>query len=298
MKTMPSRDASRPLRASARKWMAPALIAALLLLVVGVASASAASSIEGIWKFAGGEIGVHEGAGGKLEGTVVQATDFDECVHPVGQAIWTDMALQPDGSYQGFHQWYFANSGCKENPELGPTAWRVLEENGKPYLLVCLSNPGTTQPTIAPNGTSTGVTYKCIPSEHTAELPTTGGGSGSSGSGSGNPTGTGEVKGEIVEHLTLPGTKQCLSGRRFEIHLAEPKLDPFKTVTVTLQGHKIATKHRGNFVVATISLAGLKRGKFTIAIHATTVLGHHLSGTRTYHTCSKTPKHSKPSKLR
>jgi hypothetical protein len=85
--------------------------------------------------------------------------------------------------------------------------------------------------------------------------------------------------------------------RLFEIHLAEPKYDPFKTVVVTIKGRKVKTVHRGNYVVATVNLKGLKQGTFTVKIHATTVLGHQLSGSRTYHTCAKKAKKSKPSKL-
>jgi hypothetical protein len=132
------------------------VIAAAMLLAVGVgtASAGATSNIEGIWSFNGGQIGVQRLSNGTFEGTVVAETKFAECSHPVGQQIWTGMTLQPDGSYFGFHQWYFAAPTCVLNPTLGPTAWRVLEgTDGSHYLRVCLSHPGTTQPTVAVNGT-------------------------------------------------------------------------------------------------------------------------------------------------
>jgi hypothetical protein len=257
-------------------------IAATLLLAVGAASAGAASSIEGIWSFNGGQIGVQRLANGTYSGTVVVATEFAECAHPVGQEIWTGMTEQPDGSYRGLHQWYFGPPACNENPERGPTAWRVLQEaNGSRYLRVCFSHPGTSQPTIAADGSDRGATYGCANSALTALLP------GAPGSG---------VAGS-KESLTLPSTKKCLSARSFKIHLADPKYDPLKKVTVTLRGHKIrsrkiATARRGNYIVATISLRGLPRGAFTIKIHATTVLGHSLSTSRTYHTCNKKNKRS------
>jgi hypothetical protein len=293
---MPSTDANRPPRTRRRRWPALALVAALVL-TVGAASATAASNIEGVWSFGGGQIAVEGLSNGTFAGTVVAETKFAECVHPVGQQIWTGMTLQPDGSYDGYHQWYFENSGCKENPERGPTAWRVLEEaGGSSYLLVCLSSPGSSQPSIAPNGSFSGVTYGCIKSALTAPLPTTGNPGSGSGSGSSSTPGSG-VAGEI-ERLSLPSAKKCLSARVFRIHLLEPKYDPFKTVQVTIKGRKIATTRQGNYVVATINLKGLKHGKFTVVIKATTVLGHQLSGTRTYHTCAKKAKNTKPAKLR
>lgn len=257
-------------------------IAATLLVAVGAASAGAASSIEGIWSFNGGQIGVQRLANGTYSGTVVVATKFAECAHPVGQEIWTGMTEQPDGSYFGLHQWYFGGSACQENPLRGPTAWRVLQEaNGSRYLRVCFSHPGTSQPTIAADGSVRGATYGCTNSALTALLPA--------------PPGSGVAGSK--ESLTLPSAKKCLSARSFKIHLADPKYDPLKKVTVTLQGHKIrsrkiATSRRGNYIVATINLRGLQKGAFTIRIHATTVLGHSLSTSHTYHTCNKKNKRS------
>jgi hypothetical protein len=283
------------------------LLAALLLvaatamtLLVSSASAGSTASIEGIWSFEHGQIGIKALSNGTFEGTVVEETTFGECPHPVGQPIWTDITAQADGSYWGLHQWYFEHESCKANPELGRTAWRVMEEpNGSKYLLVCLSNPGPTepQPTIAANGTHANASYGCFRSDLTAALPTTGSppGSNSAGSNSGSTPKSGVLA--EVERLSLPSAKKCLSVRLFQIHLAEPKYDPFKTVLVTIKGHKIATSRHGNYVVATISLKGLKKGTFTVKIAATTVLGHHLSGSRTYHTCAKKAKSSKPGKL-
>lgn len=240
---------------------------------------------------------------------MVVATKFAECTHVVEEPIWTNITEKPDGSYWGLHQWFFAN--CTKNPELGPTAWRVITEpDGSYYLRVCFSHPGTTQPTIAPNGdpkeeseyAAYHVTYGCYSSTPTAELPEPPGsetppgstGSGSTGSGT---TGSGTAGSGVAgakETLTLPSAKQCVSARLFKIHLAEPKYDPFKTVTVTLKGRKIATVRKGKFIVAKIDLEGLPKGAFTVKITATTVLKHHLSATRTFHTCAKKAK--KPSK--
>ena len=250
----------------------PLLIAIIvtLLLALGAGSAGAASNIEGIWSFNGGQIGVQRLSNGTYEGTVVVATKFAECAHEVGEPIWTGITEQSDGSYWGLHQWFFPPPTCAKNPSLGLTAWRVLQEaNGSHYLRVCFSHPGTSQPTIAVDGSDGGTTYGCTNSALTAPLP------GVPGSG---------VAG-FKESLRLPSAKKCLSARLFKIHLADPKYDPLKTVTVTLKGRKIATSRKGNFIVATINLRRLPKGAFTLKIRATTVLRHHLSSNRTYHTC-------------
>lgn len=262
------------------------IAATILLLTIGVASAAATSNIEGIWEFDGGQIAIQpENGGPKLEGVVVVPTKFAECTHPVGQQIWKEMELK-EGFYVGFHQWYMTSETekCALNLAHGPTAWRVMEEaSGSRYLVVCLSHPGTSQPTVTASGECVDATYGRVRSEFTAPTPVVGGSTGVQA---------------FQETLTLPGAKRCLSGRSFKIHLLEPTDDPFKTVSVKLKGHKIATVHSGKYIVATINLKGLKLGKFTVKIVATTVLGHHLSGSRTYHTCAKKSKKSKPKSLK
>jgi hypothetical protein len=304
-KAMPITRSTSP-RPRRRKPLLIAIAVTILLLSVGVATAAATASIEGVWSFSGGQINIQpEGTSGKFEGIVVAPTKFAECTHPVEQKIWKEMTLQPDGSYWGFHQWYKSNheGTCEENPVLGPTAWRVIEEpNGSRGLRVCLSYPGGPQPTIPPGSEGTGATYGCLTSSFTAPTPVVGGseggstGSGTPSSGAGTPTG-GSGTAAYKESLSLPSTKKCLSVRLFQIHLLEPTYDPFKTVSVTFKGHKIATTRHGKYVVATINLKNLPHGHFTIKIAVTTVLDHHLSATRTYHTCAKTPKKSKPKNL-
>jgi hypothetical protein len=265
------------------------------LLLTGVATAAASPDIEGIWSFNGGQIGVQHTSNGSYVGIVVAETKFAECAHPVGQKIWTNIVEQPDGSFHGLHQWYLVK--CKENPVLGPTAWRILTAaDGSHYLRVCFSHPGTSQPLIAANGdpkeeseyASFDVTYGCTNSSLTAPLPPTPGAPNTSASG--NPGASAQGKGGstgLVESLTLPGSKRCLGGKRFVIRLKDPKYDPLKTVTITLHGHKLATSRDGSNVVAKIKLSRPLKGPLTIEIHATTVLGHHLSAHRTYHLCSK-----------
>jgi hypothetical protein len=278
-----------------------ALTAALLLLTSGVATAAATPTITQVWSFSGGEIAIQpEGTTGKYEGVVVKETAFATCTHPVGERIWTEIEPQTDGSFWGKHQWYKTTgtaASCTPNPTRGDTAFRVVEDSSGAYLRVCLSEPGKPQPTIPPgsagSGSYPGGEHGCVSSSLVSPLPTTNGGGSTPGSTPNGKSGTQAY----IERLILPGNAKCLSSRQFVIHLKDPENDPFKTVKITIKGHKIKTKRVGKYINATISLKGLPHGKFTIKISAVTVLGHHLSGTRTYHTCAKKAKKSKPKKL-
>ncbi len=185
---------------------------------------------------------------------------------------------------------------CAENPVLGPTAWRVLEgSGGTHYLRVCFSHPETSQPMIAANGdpqqeseyAAYHVTYGCTNSALIAPLPVTSGANRKGGSGGNGANGVAPT----VETLSLPSTKLCLKrAPRFKISLKDPKYDPFKTVTVLYKGHVVATTRSGQEILATIKLRHLRKGAFTITVHATTVLGHKLSSRRTYHVCRRHKK--------
>jgi hypothetical protein len=253
------------------------LVGALLLasaLLVGrlatqAARATSAPSIEGVWSFNGGKVAIQREPDGSFTGTVVAATRFAECSHPIGEAMWTSMRLQADGSYWGLHQWFFEGSQCIVNPQRGPTAWRVLETSkGGRFLRACFSSPGTVQPTIAPSGASAHVSYGCVDSALVAPTPT---------------SGTAALK----EAVGLPGTRRCFSRRVFRIHLRDPRNDPLQEVVVRLAGRRLRVVRHGNVFVSKIDLRGLPKGAFTLRIHAVTVLGHRLSASRTYHTCTR-----------
>jgi len=210
---------------------------------------------------------VMQASDGTFEGTVVAETKFAECTHPVGQVIWSQMRLQPDGSYDGFHQWYFESSSCPLNPTLGPTAWRVLQApGGAHFLRACLSSPGGSQPSIAADASVSGATFGCVDSARIAPLPATGILS-------------------LRQVASLPASRKCFSRRAFKIHVRDPIHDPFRTISISIGGHAIETRHEGHFSVATVNLRSLPRGTFTVRIQAITILGRKLSGHRTYHTC-------------
>lgn len=257
----------------------PSLLAVVLLCGAQAAqgAGSAASSpIEGVWSFNGGKVAIQSRGGPGFLGTIVDPTRFAQCSHPVGEVMWTEIAPRPDGSYWGFHQWYFESAACTPNPLRGSTAWRVLTAaSGSRFLRVCFSSPGTSQPTIAPDGSSANVTYACVDSALAAALPV----------GAAPASRAGALG--FARSVSLPSNRKCFSRRIFRIHLREPRYDPFKKVVVTLRRRRVTIVRHGKVFASTIDLRGLPRGRFTVTIRATTVLGHLLSGARRYHTCTK-----------
>jgi hypothetical protein len=252
-----------------------AMIAALLLTLAGTTALSAAPasasqpSIEGVWNFGGGTIIVAPNPAGQLVGTVASPTTFDACPHPVGQQIWTDIQETADGAYTGMHEWYRSDgTACVPIPMPGPTAFRVLaSSDGSDVLRVCFNHPGTTDPTIAPDGTTSNVNYGCTDSTPVSAIPTSA------------PS--------FSQTVVLPAASRsiCLSLRHFTIHILEPRHDPFVRLTVRLDGRAIKVAHHGNYMTAKIDLRGLPKGTYTVYIRGRTAAGFTVRGSRTYHTC-------------
>jgi len=268
-----TRGASHPRRVSALA--ATAFAIALLLLSAATTTSTAAPSapaIERVWSFNGGEVAIQAQPGGGFLGTVVAPTRFAACTHPVGEPMWTAIRAQADGSYWGFHRWFFETTPCTPQPQLGPTAWRVMSAAaGGSFLLVCFGAPGGPQPTIAADGTSANVGYGCVRSAEVAPVA---------------------AVASFHSAVTLPGSRRCLSRRSFQIHLHQSRYDPFAEVEVRLGHRRLHLRRHGNVFAARIDLRGLPRGTFTVKILLTTVLGHRIAGARTYHTC----RHRTPSK--
>ncbi len=260
--------------------MRPILRVLTVSLTLGLccpAVAAASAPIEEVWSFNGGEIAVQPGPAGTLVGTVVQATSFARCSHPVGETMWTDMRIQADGSYWGLHQWFAELPECVRVPVLGPTAWRVMPAaDGSEYLLVCFSRPGGPQPTIAPSGASANVTYACVASSPTAPVPV-------------QPPAGGESGPAGFAQMPAPASgEKCFRSRSLRIHLKHPKYDPLREAVITVGRRKLRVRRHGKRFASTIVLRHLPTGTFKITIQATTVLGHHLSSSRTYHSCAAT----------
>ena len=91
----------------------------------------------------------------------------------------------------------------------------------------------------------------------------------------------------FAQSFSLPSNRKCYGRRVFQIHIQDPRYDPLKEVLLTVGKRRLRVTRHGKLFAATIDLRGLPPGTFTVRIRATTVLGHHLSGSRTYHTCAK-----------
>jgi hypothetical protein len=256
------------------------LAGVLALPLATAAGAHAAADIEGTWTFGQGQVSVIQQADGRFAGTVVKATSFSSCAHPVGQKMWIDMAAQPDGQYFGKHQWFKTGGGCDPNGLFGPTAWRVLPQpDGKKLLRVCFTAPShpESQPSIAPDGTQTGARdgdgynwgdgQPCEDSTFVAPLS--------------KPT----FQNTVV--LPSQGKRKCRSRRSFRIRLRNPAGDPLVRATVKVNGKQVRVV-KGARLTAPVDLRGLPKGRYTVSITATTTLGRTIKGSRKYRTC--TPK--------
>jgi hypothetical protein len=190
--------------------------------------------------------------------------------------MWTQMRLQPDGSYWGLHQWYFATEACEPNPALGLTAWRVLSgEGGARFLRVCFSEPGSSsQPQISAAGVVSDATFGCVDSTRISALPSL------------SPA-------QLSKYLSQPSTGSCLARSTLKIHVHDPPSDPLEKVAVSLRSGKVRRvamlKRRGDSVTATLNLKGLTASKFTVNVQLTTVLGNRLSRKHVYSRCAALP---------
>lgn len=272
------------LRSIARRSLKLAPAALLAALCVG-ASATAAESntIEGVWSFKGGSIAISPLPDGTFQGIVDTETTFAQCPHPAGQVAWTDMRQQADGSFWGYDAWFVSEGTggeCKQDPHLGPTAWRVLSEpSGGHYLKVCFSHPETSQPKIAPNGTATEDTYGCVESALISPLPTVSG----SGSGSGS---TGGIS--YSNTVTLPPSSQCTLQKSLTIKLHDPKYDALVEVLVKLNGKKVMDVKGVKRIKKGVKLTSLPTsGTYKVSVVATTILKQRLTGSSTYKSCTK-----------
>jgi hypothetical protein len=159
---------------------------------------------------------------------------------------------------------------------------------------------------VSPEGLA--VTYPIIPPEELKEKGTeegggggstanaggsSNGGNGSTGASSASGSkGSGGSAGVISTRalptaaiaFALPSAKQCVSKRRFTIHIR--KLPGISWVSAVIKiDHKRVKAIGRTHITALVNLVGLPKGTFVLSITAKTSDGRSVTGTRTYHTC-------------
>ncbi|HEV3002018.1 MAG TPA: hypothetical protein VGW75_14845 [Solirubrobacteraceae bacterium] len=97
----------------------------------------------------------------------------------------------------------------------------------------------------------------------------------------------------VVEAPPAPAEQQCRSTRVFDVHLSR-RHGRLRSVTITLDGRRLAVRRRNGRFTARVDLRGRPEGEWVLGIRAVTVRGKVLRGTRTYHTCTTTKQMGLP----
>lgn len=84
---------------------------------------------------------------------------------------------------------------------------------------------------------------------------------------------------------TLPGTKACVSRRRFSIRLRVPRDSSVTSADVKVNGRSVAVR-RGARLRSVVNLTKLPKGRFRVQITMRLADGRTVKGTRTYRTCA------------
>jgi hypothetical protein len=100
---------------------------------------------------------------------------------------------------------------------------------------------------------------------------------------------SGDALGDV---LGLPPARNCVSRRKFTIHLRVPGGARVKSATIAING-KVKARVKGGKTRAPVNLRGLPRGKVKVKIATKATNGHTYKSTRTYRTCGlkKKAKH-------
>jgi hypothetical protein len=92
------------------------------------------------------------------------------------------------------------------------------------------------------------------------------------------------VKISSTAAFSLPPAKQCVSKRRFTIHVRKLSGITWVSAIIEINHKRIKTLGRAH-ITALVNLVGLPQGTFVLTITAKTSDGRTVTGTRTYHTC-------------
>lgn len=126
-----------------------ALAATLALIVAGASFAGQRDSdpILGYWNYGGGVVHV-TGGPTSVTGTIVKATRFSDCVHPVGELIWR--IGKTSTGYAGTHQWFnSAPPECKLGgpSDRGAANWSIVSSGSSLVLRLCTTSPSNSNDT-------------------------------------------------------------------------------------------------------------------------------------------------------
>jgi hypothetical protein len=93
--------------------------------------------------------------------------------------------------------------------------------------------------------------------------------------------------------FSLPPAKQCVSRRKFTIHVRKLPGITWVGAVIKINHKRIKTVGRAH-ITALVNLVGLPKGTFVLSITADASNGQSVTGTRTYHTCVPSSKNSYP----
>jgi hypothetical protein len=101
--------------------------------------------------------------------------------------------------------------------------------------------------------------------------------------------------------VQAPSNRRCVSRRKFRIRIRERRGVKIEAATVLLNGRRLKVIKRRVFArkrhIATVNLRGLPKGTFKLKITVLTSSGDAITGTRTYHTCTKKRRSRRPPRL-
>jgi plastocyanin len=80
--------------------------------------------------------------------------------------------------------------------------------------------------------------------------------------------------------------KGCISQRKFNIRIREPRGSRLKSASVTLNGRPVSVRKEDGRLTAQIDLRGFSTGTYDVRIKARTKGGRTLTGVRKYRTCA------------
>jgi hypothetical protein len=228
-----------------RGLVVPVLVASLTVVA---SSADAATSIEGIWSYDGGQVLVTSTAPDEYVGTVVREIKSTPCSHAPGEVLWAINDTGETDLYRG-GQTFRDPAGCAIAPNRGFARWTVSGSSAE----VCF---------VAPDDEESRPTCETITRLRGSRSQAT-----------------------FANTVALPSNRRCRSRRTLRISLRQPRADAIVSARVNVDGKRRVTVPRRR-VDRPIDLRGLPRGRYTVQITLRTATRKTIGGSRRYRTCA------------